>query len=344
MKKVQKIEWLSVQDMNNCLKKCKNKLKVYRRKRDIDRLDGVCYIDDGPVNFRLTTHINGKIRTFICRKDKLEHMAVVGGGAASLYRSNYFSIPERPCEYSATPLIDYDPDYQLQRIEAWGYDLNSAYAATLLRCGWIDTSVPPAAKVIGENEIGFTCYEMEDGSWSIQHEGYCEFVFKRVPLPSGVRAWINKCYEGKKNAKDKQEKALWKGRLNSEIGNWQNKNPWLRMWVVCNCNEYIMELLDEDSLFWNTDSIVSARPRPDLVMGTDIGEWKLEHHGMVAYKGNAYQWDNHIPTYRGVAKSRFFEGWDICKDPIPEVNNPWVFNKEKFILEYIGDEYGEENI
>ena len=106
----------------------------------------------------------------------------------------------------------------------------------------------------------------------------------------------------------------------------QIKNPWLRAWIVGSCNELISSLIDKDTLFWNTDSIVSRRPRPDLTIGDEIGEWKLEHEGEVAYWGNAYQWNQDKPTYRGVPKGDFPEGWDILVDDTPTHSNPYYFD------------------
>jgi hypothetical protein len=187
--------------------------------------------------------------------------------------------------------------------------------------GWIDTTQPPVAKIIDPaTEIGFTC-DLE-----IQRTGFCLFTFKKMPTPPAIIEWVNKYYQKKKEAQTKEEKLKAKQTLNFAVGMLQRKNPWLRAWIVASCNEYISGLLDENSLFWNTDSIVSRTPRPDLELGAEIGQWKLEHEGVVAYRGNSYQWNDDKPTYRGVPKSWFAGDFDLLVDEKPKNENIYYFD------------------
>lgn len=41
--------------------------------------------------------------------------------------------------------------------------------------------------------------------------------------------------------------------------------------------------MDENTLFSNTDSIVSLVPRPDLKISDNIGDFKIEHQGDFIY-------------------------------------------------------------
>ena len=133
---------------------------------------------------------------------------------------------------------------------------------------------------------------------------------------------------------------------NNELGFYMNDNE-----LICTeeigkkCRfifpkvESIEDLMDENTIYCNTDSIVSLVPRDDLEIGDDIGQFKEEDKGkMFAYKGFEYQWDLQAPTYRSVAKKWFPKGWDILKDPIPTQGNLVKFNPELCMLEEVSYE------
>ena len=90
--------------------------------------------------------------------------------------------------------------------------------------------------------------------------------------------------------------------------------------------------MDEDTLLCSTDSLVSKRKRDDLEIGTEIGQFKLEHEGDFCYDGMNYQWNLEIPTYRGIPKSWFKKGWDIAKDKVPKFGNLYSFDKSRLNL------------
>lgn len=233
-----------------------------------------------------------------------------------------------PSNFSAVPVLGYNENYNNTRQEAWGYDINSAYASVVLDDEWIETKDGPAAKFINEEtEIGF------DLDFEIQRKGYSLWVFPKCKVPEGVKRFFLTHYQRKyvagnmyKASGDTSfllEKQREKDMLNFPIGCLQNKNPFIRAWIVGKCNEKIKSLIDEDTLFWNTDSIVSKRRREDIEqnIGDGLGQWKLEYTGVVAYSGNNYQWNKEIPTYRGIPKSWFPEDYDILRDGVPANGN-----------------------
>lgn len=298
---------------------------------------GDCIIQDSDVAFACTTLWKGTTTTFICYKDGRDPEEGKTGLQIFNEFSRYWTVPRKNVDISASPILGYNPDYEWQRIEAWSYDLNSAYSDAMMR-GWIDVSRDPIAKEIEpETEIGFD-FDDDTGYLVLKRCGYCMHTFKKCEVPDGVRKYVRKWYDIKRQASAKGDyatKIMAKQHLNYIVGYFQRVNPWLRAWVVCSCNEYIEELLDENSLYWNTDSICSRARRPDLEenLGTELGQWKMDHQGVVAYRGLAYQWNMEKPTYRGVVKSWFPDGWDILKDEVPSSANEWVFNKKTLRLE-----------
>lgn len=325
------VEYLSVDEMNELFDYCRNEKRAFLKRRHPDfSLYRSCVISCKKTKLSVKTEYKGKVKEYITFLDGREDPVVITGATAYTTLKSYWpELPEIPEDspiydfISASPMIDYNEKYNNQRVEAWGYDLNSAYASVILQ-GWIDTTSGPMAKVIDpETEIGF------DTDLDIQREGFSIYVFKKMETPKGLRNWVNIYYKKKKEAKNRIDKLKAKQHLNFAIGFLQRKNPWLRAWVVSRCNEYIKSLIDENTLFWNTDSIVSRVPRPDLEIGLEIGQWKLEHEGVVAYKGNTYQWNNDKPTYRGVPKTWFKGDFDLLKDDKPANENLFYFNEKE---------------
>lgn len=325
------VEYLSVEEMNELFDYCRKEKRAFLTKRHPDiSLYRSCVINCKKTKLSVKTEYKGKVKEYITFLDGREDPVVITGATAYTTLKSYWpELPEIPEDspiydfISASPMIDYNEKYNNQRVEAWGYDLNSAYASVILQ-GWIDTTSGPMAKVIDpETEIGF------DTDLDIQREGFSMYVFKKMETPKGLRNWVNTYYKKKKEAKNRIDKLKAKQHLNFAIGFLQRKNPWLRAWVVSRCNEYIKSLIDENTLFWNTDSIVSRVPRPDLEIGLEIGQWKLEHEGVVAYKGNTYQWNNDKPTYRGVPKTWFKGDFDLLKDDKPANENLFYFNEKE---------------
>ena len=337
------IEWITPEEMNVVLEEQKNKIIKFGNydvlkediKLPISVVGGNCIIQDAEVAFAVTTFWEGRTTTFICFKDGRDPQEGTTGLKVFKEFSLYWKVPRMEVDISASPLLGYNPEYEGQRIEAWSYDLNSAYSDAMLS-GWIDVSQKPKSKEIDpETEVGFD-FDGED--LVLKREGYCSYVFNKCEVPDGVRKYVCRWYNKKRKAAlagDYVQKIIAKQHLNYIVGYFQRVNPWLRAWIVCSCKEKIEALLDENSLYWNTDSICSRVRRPDLEedLGNGLGQWKMDHSGVVAYRGLAYQWNMEKPTYRGIVKSWFPDGWDILKDPVPGNANDWVFNKKTLRLE-----------
>lgn len=250
-------------------------------------------------------------------------------------------VPKQPGpeKFSARPILGYNEKFNNKRTQAWGYDINSAYASVILDDEWIDTSKPPVDKEIDpETEVGF------DLDFNIQREGYSLWVFPKMKTPEPVIRYFLNHFELKRKygvlyketlaAMYKILKQKEKDMLNFPIGCLQKRNPWVRAWIVGKCNERISALIDENTIIWNTDSIVSSVRRPDIEkdIGDGLGQWKLEHVGEIAIVGNNYQWNDEIPSYRGVSKKWFPENYDLLRDGMPPNRNIYDFDEENFCM------------
>lgn len=223
---------------------------------------------------------------------------------------------------SASPILDYNRKYEKQLLEnCYEYDLNSAYANTLLR-KIPDLENPVIAKwpdqiKVNKNEVGFIL----DDTLSIVNSGYmADIKFKLIDTPKKLKDFLNRWYNRKKNSTG-NEKLEAKAMLNLPIGYCQRYNPFLRSYVVNTCNKVIKDLIDENTLFWNTDAIFSKVRRPELEIGNEIGQFKEIKCNKLVYVGNVYQINDEDPTYRGISKTWFksFEKeygrkYDLLKD------------------------------
>ena len=223
---------------------------------------------------------------------------------------------------SASPILDYNRKYEKQLLEnCYEYDLNSAYANTLLR-KIPDLENPVIAKwpdqiKVNKNEVGFIL----DDTLSIVNSGYmADIKFKLIDTPKKLKDFLIRWYNRKKNSTG-NEKLEAKAMLNLPIGYCQRYNPFLRSYVVNSCNKVIKELIDENTLFWNTDAIFSKVRRPELEIGNEIGQFKEIKCDKLVYVGNVYQINDEDPTYRGISKTWFksFEKeygrkYDLLKD------------------------------
>ena len=223
---------------------------------------------------------------------------------------------------SASPILDYNRKYEKQLLEnCYEYDLNSAYANTLLR-KIPDLENPVIAKwpdqiKVNKNEVGFIL----DDTLSIVNSGYmADIKFKLIDTPKKLKDFLIRWYNRKKNSTG-NEKLEAKAMLNLPIGYCQRYNPFLRSYVVNSCNKVIKDIIDENTLFWNTDAIFSKVRRPELEIGNEIGQFKEIKCDKLVYVGNVYQINDEDPTYRGISKTWFksFEKeygrkYDLLKD------------------------------
>ena len=350
-----RIKYVSPEEMARLLKMVKKAFFVcYGKKpRDVSFRQGTAWIDDGKVELKVTFKVNEPC-TYILRKDRSEAKQKVDPMTTYATLNHYYKVPDfRSDEYvrdilqyddglkkfnaTSKALLYHNPKFERVRIECcYGYDLNSSYPNAMLN-RMPDTSKPyKVNSKVGEGEIGFSrCVSITaEGAAETTirpiFKGIAEFVFPLMDSP--FKRFVEVWYGRKKNAKTKEEKEKAKQMLNYAIGYLQKHNPFLRATILYYANLAITSKMDEDTLLCSTDSLVSKRKRDDLEIGTEIGQFKLEHEGDFCYDGMNYQWNLEIPTYRGIPKSWFKKGWDIVKDQVPKFGNLYRFDKSRLNL------------
>ena len=326
-----KREYITFDEMNERLERVVSSNHyniILRAKKEKEMIGSFnCFIEDKQVEFTMTYKEKGVVCTYICRKDGAKQLQRSSGLDAFIALSKYYKVPRRTAYFSASPILYKNNKFEGQRHQAYGYDLNSSYSFAMLK-PMPDTSKHPRSGKLNENEIGFST----DGDVITKVGKYATIIFPLMESP--FKRFVETWYTRKKTAKTPEEKQKAKDFLNMSIGYLQRVNPFIRATILYYANKLIEDLIDENTLYCNTDSIVSLVPRNDLKLGTNIGEWKIEHTGNFAFIGLNYQWNNEV-SYRGIPKSWFPNGYDILNDPVPTVGNIYEFNKTTLKLEKV---------
>lgn len=301
------------------------------------------FIEIGMTTLSLTYKRGPKVITFKCRLDGEKDLHTISGMDAyiclqrtkdckiksfqddNLVKTRMGFDPENEVfKVSAKPILGYNPKYEGKRIKAYSYDINSSYSNAMLKPMPDTNAEYDINRRVRAGEVGFIQND-EKGIIPVFEGKHAEFIFPLVESP--FKRFIERWYTVKKTTKDPIEKQKAKDMLNFPIGYSQKHNPFIRAMILYWANKEIEDRLDDNSIYWNTDSIVSAVPRPDINIGTEIGQFKLEDKGIeFAFVGFNYQWDFEAPGYRGVPKKWFPEGWDILKDKPPKQGNIYQFN------------------
>lgn len=313
------------------------------RKFDFNKILISGYIEVGKRFFKVTCRYKGKIATYVfdltTGSKKLANSVTNRGMNAYIQlvkMSDMSKIPDLVGDdvdfdgknhkpFSAGPIIGFNPKFNRTENFAYGYDVNSAYSAAMLE-PIPDTSMLKTvniasynAGIVEQDEIGFSV------TGELVNVGeHAMYRFKAMESP--FQRFVSYYYNLKKNAKDPDERQRAKDILNMAIGYFQRKNPFIRACIIGRANKKIKDLLDENSLYWNTDSFVSLKKRTDIVLGNEIGQFKVEHKGKFRYSDNNYQWNGDKPSYRGVIKEWFPKGYNILTDELPVIGNIYEYD------------------
>ena len=232
---------------------------------------------------------------------------------------------------SAKAELYFNENYNKKRISnCIGYDINSSYTAAMLN-PMPDTSVKPKRNSkVGNNELGFKTF---NGCMTMVKNGYADYVFPAMdsPFERFARNW----YIKKKNAKTPEAKSKAKHMLNDAVGYLQIVNPFMRAAIMTYANKKITKIIENhfcEILHSNTDSIVATERIPEIEdqIGTELGQWKIEHEGDFAYIGHTYQWNMEKPKWRGIPKTAIPEKFDLLTDYKEkfEFVNPYYYDKK----------------
>ncbi|MBQ0097973.1 MAG: hypothetical protein KBS62_03430 [Oscillospiraceae bacterium] len=351
MFKNKRIRYVGYEEMQDLLTYARKNYAIILGEPQIP-LGWYAYVEDTMCYVRLTMKKEVAC-TYIFRKDLVEETQKTTGLNAyinlcgAFKKATGYSIPVYEDAYgTACPILTYKAKYNKQRVHAYAYDQNSSYAWAMKE------PMPDTREIIGrdrcpkDGELGFIELSTQqtkgwltaDGIYLkmvTPEDGYngkrADYIFPMMNSP--FVDFADRWYDVKKNSKDPAEKAKAKQMLVFSVGYLQRKNPFLRCAVIEWANRHIWNLTDKNSIYVNTDCIVSTAERPDLPIGGELGEFKIEHTGDFAHIGFNYQWDMDTPSYRGIPKSWFKNDWDMLKDDVPANGNIYELNRITMRLE-----------
>lgn len=298
------------------------------------------YIDDKLVRFTVTIWNNEGKTEYTTRKDEEREEQKITGAEAFRIMSKYYKVPRVEkyfpdiCQkrllggWSATPIMYANPVYRGEKRYAIGYDLNGAYAAALKK-PMPDTSAPPKCGTIGKDEVGFVVNN--EGVLKAIYNGCSRYIFPLMESP--FKSFAENWFQNRLKSTTREEKQKAKQVINLAVGMLQRHNPFLRASVITYCNDYIDSLIDSNTIFANTDCIVSLERRPDIEknIGIGCGQWKIEHEGEFAYlSAGACQWYGDKVSYKGVSKNQIKKGFDILSDEIVARPIDWHFDYNNY--------------
>lgn len=343
-----KIKNVTADEMNAVLETIEKYTNIYygewKRYKNMS-LATHSFIEDGMVCFKVTTKYPDLIPcTYILNKDCTSNSLTKG---ADRYRTlqRYYKVPDfrkntdpeldlpktrkNSFAFASKALVGFNPKYNGKEIYLYEYDLNSAYSDQMIKM-IPDTTKYILYDIVKEGQVGFMFdYELT----MIDEPGlYADIIFDLMESP--FKKFVDVWFKKKKEAKTEQEKNLAKEQLNFPIGYMQRTNPFIRGYIIQKCNKRISKLIDENTALWNTDAIYSTVPRPELELGTGLGQWKLEE-GMFRLKNLEYQKVGELPHYRGIPRKWFSVDFNLLTDELPTQGNIYRFNKETFRIEEI---------
>lgn len=350
--RLKKIVYCSCKEFNQHLKFCKMYRNVVFEKRSKCDNALTANIEVQRVNISLTYRRGNKTCTYCFRLDADENPQKITGLLAYQTICKYYKVPNMTnCSFmkkdvreidgkssvgwiveSAIPLLYSNPEFSGTRIKnCYEYDLVSAYGWALTQPIPDTTKKPRFNGKVKEGEIGF----LLDGT--ITFSSIANIIFPLMESP--FKGFVNKWFAIKKSG-DKELAMKGKQMLNYAVGYMQRTNPFIRNTIVNRCSNLIEELIDENTLYCNTDSLISRTQRDDIMLKDELGCFQIKHSGTFAYIGYSYQWNNEVPIYRGVPKKWFNEfkrinkrPWDILLDDIPgEECNQYFFDTKNLII------------
>lgn len=196
-------------------------------------------------------------------------------------------------------------DYRDTWIKCYSYDINSCFLS-FLDYPLPDNKIKREWSIVENGEIGFN---EQFGYLVIVKKGkLARWVFDKRRYKS-LSKYAHAMYHKKQKATTEEEKAYWKDCMVKSIGYLKYVNVFLRSAILNYAKARILNAMDEDTVYCNTDSIISLKPRTDLDIGEGLGQFKEEHIDKyyIFRSIGINVWLGEGVKYRGQKKNEIFE-------------------------------------
>ena len=196
-------------------------------------------------------------------------------------------------------------------------DINSSYLSILAKGIFPDLDSKRELGIVEEDEIGFI-----DGFGTLQmvEPGFFANIIFKKKYNKDLEKWSKDKYGQLQRfkAQNKVEEALeYKSAIVRFIGSIRNHNPYFYVYIIHTAKQKIVELLDENCIHCNTDSIFFKGKRPDIKnISNKLGDFKVEFEDCILIRPNLTS--NYIAIKDGVIvksalggfKKEAFEGYN----------------------------------
>lgn len=253
----------------------------------IDKIGNIAY------SFYLFSDLTREEAENIELIDSNHLMSKAGGVYKSVCKTRFPKTDIKKEEYVVSGAFHYfNPQYEGKMLNGvYVYDVNKAYCAHLAEGYYPDVDAGDLGGGIAKyDEVGFEVFG--DNIVRVVETGeYAEVRFPKKTdrkLSNWAIAKGKEMEALKKNGKTKEllEEKL---AINVALGILRNHNPWWYVYIVNTVCKKMKNLMDENTLLCNTDSIFSLTKREDLDIGTGLGQFKVECvEGRLFYKGNNF--------------------------------------------------------
>lgn len=353
--KRREIQCETLEEFNRHMKLAKEIcFKVFYEKYDRQSIRQNAYFEETPKYFKLTYRLFKDKRTYVFERNGeynvISDTKEIAAEFAKVHKvqelSDYMPYEKDPkmgyraCIGAASPIRDSNKKYRNKATEnCYEYDMSHAYGQ-FLRESLPDLSTVRYDAVVEDGQVGFdwlgsTMKGLPKLVMCEKKGIRCRWVFDLMDSP--YKDKVDRIIAQLNKETDERKRANLKNKFRYFVGWLQNHNPFWRAYVVEKCNITIRSFLDEDSVYWSTDSIVSARRRPDIMASGY--EWKVKNQGTFKLKERtSYQWNDCLPKVNG-AKKLYIKGYnmthekkfDLLKDEAPVVcSSAYVFDGRAF--------------
>lgn len=304
----------------------------------------VCYICEKKPGQPVIQHKSGAQSCKSLRKMSKNNGYEIPDLSKDATFKKYWSYENGKFDDGQVAILYYNQQFNaIRNKDCFSYDVNSSFSAAMLK-PMPDTRHIRYQDEVHEGEIGFI---HNIGYWPVGHDdinqfnqpwlvvfsGYADIVCPLVDGNEMFGRFVKKYYNQKKGALTKEAKVQAKEMLNYGVGYFQLINPLLRTTIIYWSNKNIYDHMDENTIYANTDCIVSRVKRDDIQCGNELGQFKNDHTGEFKYLNLTCQWNKELPKWRGVPKDDFKEGFDILLDDLPHQVTRYVLNKKTLQFE-----------
>lgn len=255
----------------------------------------------------------------------------------------YWSYENGKFDDGQVAILYYNQKFNaIRNKDCFSYDVNSSFSAAMLK-PMPDTRHIRYQDVVRDGEIGFihnigywpeahSVVNQLNQPWLVVFDGYADIVCPLVDGNEIFGRFVNKYYKQKKMSTG-EKKVQAKEMLNYGIGYFQLVNPLLRTTIIYWSNKLIYDHMDENTIYANTDCIVSKVRRDDIQCGNELGQFKNDHTGEFKYINLTCQWNTELPKWRGVPKDDFKDGFDLLLDDLPTMVTRYILNRKTLQFE-----------